>query len=455
MAMESLSEQAKRLQAGEITSAQLVEMALERIGGLEGDLRAWVRGERQDALSQAEASDARRERGELLSPIDGIPIGIKDIIDIEGLPTLAGSRLREESPELFVAKADAPIVRALREAGAVILGKTVTVEFACFDPSETRNPWDPCFVEGGEPSYTAGGSSSGSAAAVAAGMCSAAIGTQTGGSLVRPSSYCGICSMKPTIGTIDARGVVPVTSFFDTPGPMARTVGDLRLVFEQLPRGIVFQPPIPSSRFPHRSPPKIGVVGGVFRELADVDVRTVVDTAVEQLKGEGAEVVDIELDLPVSFDEMLDVHLAVMAADAAAYHLSDYPRRKDAYGPMIQTLLDKGLAMSAVEFADALKKLELARAGANALLSDCDVLLAPATDTPAPKDRNTTGPRTFQMLWSCLGLPVVSLPCSLAKNGMPVAVQLVGRYHDDVGVLDCAEWCERVFMFDATPPMCG
>ena len=165
------------------------------------------------------------QAGNYRGPLHGIPIGIKDIIDVAGLPTRAGSPLRENYP---AAAADAPLVAALRQAGAIILGKTVTVEFACFDPSPTRNPWD------AELRHTPGGSSSGSAVAVAMGMCFGALGTQTGGSLVRPASYCGIATLKPTFGLLSREGIVPVSYHLDHPGPMARTVGDLEILMQCL-----------------------------------------------------------------------------------------------------------------------------------------------------------------------------------------------------------------------------
>jgi aspartyl-tRNA(Asn)/glutamyl-tRNA(Gln) amidotransferase subunit A len=381
--------------------------------------------------------------------LHGVPLGIKDIIDVAGLATRAGSPLRADLP----AKADSPLVAALRQSGAIILGKTVTVEFACFDPSPTRNPWDPRLE------HTPGGSSSGSAAAVAMGMCPGAIGTQTGGSLVRPASYCGVAAFKPTFARVDTTGIVPVSPHLDHPGPMARSVEDLELLFTVLPRSRDFGPPTaerlpllrPGETTDRPLPPQLGLVEEFFMEQADTAVREVVRAAIEKLTHHGAAVEPAALGL--DFEAVQEVHTRIMAADAAAYHREQFLAHRFAYGPMIASLLDRGLGMPAVEYAAALEQLRQFRLRIPDLFDGLDALVMPATDTTAPATLATTGNKKFQCPWSCAGVPVVSLPCGLASDGMPVALQLVAPYHHDERLLRVARWCEQRLEFRAQPPL--
>ncbi len=437
---DSLHRAAQAIRDGQIRPTDLVDTCLERIRTYDSDLQAWVRVDEAGARREAEEMTAEAAEGRFRGPLHGIPIGIKDIIDMAGLPTEAGSPLRKG----HLAGADAPVVAALRRAGAILLGKTVTVEFACFDPPPTRNPWDPTF------NRTPGGSSSGSAAALAMGMCLGALGTQTGGSLVRPSSYCGVATCKPTFGRVDRTGVVPVSYHFDHVGPMARKVRDLEILLEILPYSRDFAPPQPSSPLrPCGVRPRFGVVEAFFLSGAAPNVRSVVDHAVKLLAKEAK----IDVVAPtVDFEIIQEVHSTVMAAEAAAYHRKDFSAHREAYGPMISGLLERGLATSAVDYADALSLLHEYRRRVPAMLQDCDVLIMPATDTTAPS-RETTGPKRFQAPWSCSGLPVVSLPCGLADDGLPVAVQLVGQYHDDLQLLEIAAWCEDRFAFHLQPPL--
>ena len=202
-----------------LTPRELVDACLKRIERVEPDVRAWVSVDAEGARRRADELTELAARGEILGPLHGIPIGIKDIIDVAGWPTRAGSPLRDG----HLAREDAAVVARLRNAGAIILGKTVTTEFAWIDPPPTRNPWDA--------TRTPGGSSSGSAAAVASGMCVAAIGSQTGGSIIRPASYCGVCGLKPTFGVVSRVGVLPLSISLDHVGPIARCVDDLAVVF--------------------------------------------------------------------------------------------------------------------------------------------------------------------------------------------------------------------------------
>lgn len=436
--MMSLKEAVDGIRAGRVQPSDLVDTCLERIGQYDDDVRAWVLVDEDGARREAEVMTAEAAEGRFRGPLHGIPVGIKDIIDVAGLPTEAGSPLRKGC----VAETDAPVVAGLREAGAILLGKTVTVEFACFDPSPTRNPWDPKLER------SPGGSSSGSAAALAMEMCYGALGTQTGGSLVRPSSYCGVATCKATFGRVDRTGVVPVSYHFDHVGPMARRVGDLTLLLDSLPGSQDFGPPRGSlSQAVSNERLRLGLVESFFMTEAAANLRSVVEAGLKTL-GEDAE---IEVARPtVDFEAIQEVHTTVMAVEAAAYHREDFGAHRESYGPMITGLLDQGLAAPGLELAEALAYLHEYRRVAPAMLEGFDALIMPATDTTAP-GLETTGSKRFQCPWSCSGLPVVSVPCGLADDGMPVAVQLVGRHHEDARLLEIAEWCEERFGFTGRP----
>lgn len=441
----SLAEAAEAIRLGRRRPTELLDSCLAQIRRHDGAIRAWVLVDEEGARREAERMDVEAAAGRFRGPLHGIPVGIKDIIDVAGLPTEAGSPLRKGHK----AASDAPVVAALRKAGAIIVGKTVTVEFACFDPSPTRNPWDPALRR------SPGGSSSGSAAALAMGMCLGALGTQTGGSLVRPATYCGIAACKPTYGRVDRTGVVPVSYQFDHVGPMACKVGDLAILLASLPAADDFGPPRsaalpPGADLPVR--PRLGLVADFFISGADRAVRAVVEQAVNKLAGE-ADVAEVKP--TADFEAIQEVHTIVMAVEAAAYHRDQFAAHRQSYGPMIAGLLDEGLAVSGVRFADNLARLRDFRRRAPRMLEGCDALVMPATDTTAPETMATTGPKRFQAPWSCSGLPVVSLPCGLAEDGMPVAIQLVGRHHDDERLLTVAAWCEERLAFAAQPALLG
>ncbi|MBN2293752.1 MAG: amidase, partial [Pirellulales bacterium] len=298
-----------------------VEDALNAIDKLDPRLYAWVLIDREGALRAAEKLAAEEKSGKVRGPLHGMPVGIKDIFDIRGMPTRAGSVLTDDSP----ADHDAPVVAALRKAGAVILGKTVTVEFACFDPSPTLNPWSKNL------NHTPGGSSSGSAVAVATGMCEASVGTQTGGSLVRPSTYCGIATCKPTFARVSRDGVFPVSYEFDHVGPMARTVDHLEAMLECLPVSADYAPPDNAAKrtarqraesephaFGDGHGPRLGLIEPFFMEVADETIRRITKATLERLREEGATIVSV--DCNIDFTEVRPMHRLIMGVEAAAVH---------------------------------------------------------------------------------------------------------------------------------------
>ncbi|HEX5499282.1 MAG TPA: amidase, partial [Thermomicrobiales bacterium] len=316
-ALPTILEAAAEIQAGRLSAALLLEQCLQRIARFEPQVRAWVMIDEAGARETARRLDDERKQGKSRGPLDGIPIGIKDIVDVAGWPAKAGSRLRENHR----AERDAELVARLRNAGAIILGKTVTTAFASFDPPPTRNPWNL--------DRTPGGSSSGSAAAVATGMCLAAIGSQTGGSITRPASYCGVAGCKPTWGRVSCSGVVPFSFHLDQPGPLARSVADLAIIVRTIagydPSDPVCQNvPLNDDRTgPLGRMPKIGLLEEYFFETASEPVRQVARRAIERLRAAGLETQTVAL--PASFADAHRGQRVIMAVDAAAHHVDNFP----------------------------------------------------------------------------------------------------------------------------------
>ncbi len=427
----SIVDAAHQLRGAKLTPLDLLDHCLGQIRKYEDTIHAWALVDKAGARQTATERTREAVLGQWRGPLHGIPVGIKDIIDVQGLATGAGSPLCGH----LAAAADAPVVAALRRAGAVILGKTVTVEFACFDPSPTRNPWNLA--------HTPGGSSSGSAAALAMGMCLGALGTQTGGSLVRPSTYCGVATCKATFGKLSTEGIVPVSTSLDHVGPMAHKVRDLALLLDCLLGVTVPQPLKPWG------PPRLALLDTSFLAEADEAVRQATQSALENLTQAGAEIQP--LSMPQIFGDVLKMHRRIMAAEAAAYHRERFASHRDQYGPMIASLLDEGLAITAVDYLAAKTWHREFRRQAAALLDGLDALIMPSTHTTAPATLATTGTPHFQAPWSLARLPVVSIPCRVGADGMPTGIQLIGRDDDEAKLLCMAAWCEQALRFDSLP----
>jgi len=402
---------ANELRAGRRTPMDLVDQCLDLIHRFEPRVRAWVSVDEAGARAAARRLGDELRAGRWRGPLHGIPLGIKDIVDVAGWPTRAGSPLREE----HVAQSDATIIARLREAGAILLGKTVTTEFASFDPPPTQNPWDP--------ERTPGGSSSGSAAAVALGMCLGAIGSQTGGSITRPASYCGVAGCKPTLGRVSSTGLVPLSYHLDHPGPIARTVGDLAAILAaiagydaadavsvDLPNDIELAAGQVTTQFEGNGL-RLGVLERYFMEVASPSVREAVRHSLDALRAAGATIATAPL--PVSFADVHQHHRRIMAVEAAHEHRAIFPSRRVQFGPNIANLLDEGLAASAIDYAASLAHRQRFRREMLTVLNGFDALVTPATADTAP-DKRTTGDPKFNSPWSHAGLPTVAFPCALA-----------------------------------------
>jgi aspartyl-tRNA(Asn)/glutamyl-tRNA(Gln) amidotransferase subunit A len=436
---------AAAIRGGTLSPVELLESCLGRIDRYEPRVRAWVSVDREGAREQAEERAAELRRGQWRGPLHGIPVAIKDIFDVFDWPTAAGSALWRNS----VARQDATAVRRLRQAGAVLVGKTVTTAYASFDPPPTRNPWDP--------SRTPGGSSSGSAAALACGMCLGALGSQTGGSITRPASYCGVAGCKPTFGRVSTHGVVPLAPSMDHPGPMARCVRDLALMLEVIAGPDPLDPgcshrPVPDWSTALQSsqrPPRLGRLRGLFDSRAQPAASRMLDQVCERLRKAGAAVVEVAL--PAAFSVVIERHRVVMAVEAAAFHRERLRRHPDDYGPCFGSLLEEGLTCPGPEYARCKAHQEQLRREMLSCLEDVDALLTPAATGPAP-DAATTGDPAFNAPWSYVGFPTVCFPAGKSEDGLPLGLQFAGRPWCEGDVFAAAAWSEDVLGVDLGEP---
>ena len=417
---------------GEFGAVELVEACLERVAARDGDVAAWAHLDPDHALAQARERDADRAAGRAPGPLHGVPVGVKDVIDTRDLPTENGTVLdagRRPSR-------DARVVALLREAGAVILGKTVTTELAVLAPGRTRNPHDR--------ERTPGGSSSGSAAAVAAGMVPLAVGTQTNGSVIRPAAYCGVVGLKPTHGTISRRGVLAQSRPLDTVGVMARTVTDAALAADALavhddgdPDMIVRARPrlAETAAADPPLPPTFAFVRTPVWDEADEETRA----AFEELAAFLGEACD-EVPLPEPFDRAVGWHRAVMCADQAKSYAAYYERGKAELSGVLRGMIEEGRKTTAVDYNRAVEWRDVLNAGLDRIFDRYDAILTPATTGVAPAGLDSTGSPVFCTLWTFCGVPAISLPLLEGRGGLPLGVQLAGRRGDDARLLRTARW---------------
>ena len=443
----SLGAAAALIRRRELSPVDYATALLARIDALEPALQAWVTLDREGALAAAAERERELERGAEPGLLHGIPLALKDIFYTAGLKTTACSRIYAD----FAPDYDATCVARLKAAGAVLLGKAVTTEFATSDPSPTRNPWNP--------EHTPGGSSSGSAVAVAAGMCPGALGSQTGGSTCRPAAYNGIVGLKPTYGRISRYGVVPVSWSLDTVGILTRRVADAALLLQAMAGYDDRDPgsanrPVPDYQGEMENwegPPRIGLLNkGYFFDRATAEVQRHTAAAAQKLAQAGA--VIEERELPASFATAADSQRIVMNVECAAFHEQWFRHRADEYGPRLRANIEMGLLIPAVTYLQAQRLRRQFRRDLTRLAEGVDALLTPATPTPAPRDLTTTGDAAFQAPWTSAGLPTIVIPSGLAGDGLPLGIQLAGPPFAEGRLLAVAEWCETELGVDLRPP---
>ena len=414
----SASEAARRLATREITAEQMARACLARIEEREAAVGAWIHVDPDAVLAQARQLDAGPVRG----PLHGLPLGVKDLIDTVDMPTAYGSPVYAGHRP----RADAACVALARAAGALVLGKTVTTEFAWFYPGKTANPHNPL--------YTPGGSSSGSAAAVADCMVPLAYGTQTAGSVIRPASYCGIVGYKPTHGTLPRAGIKPLSDSLDTLGALTRTVADAALFVsavsgrDLLPRSLA-------------QPPRIGLCRTHEWNAALPETVAAVENSGAALARAGAKVTEVIL--PRDFAQVTQAQIDIMnyeiCAALACERLQHYAELSD----KLKQLLDNAQQCDAARYDAAQALVASCRGQLEAVFANVDVLLAPSAPGEAPAGLAATGDPIFCRMWTVLHVPAINLPCSLGPRGLPVGLQIVGRRGDDTRALAVADWVHR------------
>ena len=442
----SVSELAQNIRDRQISPETLARSLLSRIDSLDGTLRAWVTIDQEEVLTTARLKERELEEGNSVGILHGVPVGLKDIFYTAGMKTTACSRIFAN----FVPEYDATSVVKLKEAGAIILGKAVTTEFATSDPSPTRNPWNLA--------HTPGGSSSGSSVAVAVGMVPAALGSQTGGSTCRPAAYNGIVGLKPTYGRISRYGVIPVSWSLDTVGILVRTVDDAAVMLQAMAGHDPKDPgsstqPVPDYRAEMEEfdrPPSIGVVRDFFFDRSSQEVRIHTESMVQKLAQAGASV--DEISLPKSFATAHSCQRIVMNVECAAYHQEFFSTRADEYGPKLRTNIEMGMLVPGVEYLQAQRLSREFPRDMEELAKQFDVLLTPATPEIAPRDLNTTGDASFQSPWTSSGLPTITVPTGLSESGLPLAIQLAALPFEEGKLLAAARWCEAVCGANFSPP---
>ncbi len=455
----SIREAADEVHSGLSTPTELVLEALASIEQRDGDIRAFVTVLREQALADAEQAEREQRTGLYRSPLHGIPIGIKDIIAVQGVRTTAGSRVLTNN----IAQEDAAVVEQLRKAGAIFIGKTNTHEFAygTYTPP-TRNPWDLNRVPGG--------SSGGSAAAVAANMCLGAIGSDTGGSIRIPSACCGVTGLKPTYGRVSCYGVIPLSWSLDHVGPIGRSAEDCALIFDAI-AGYDPRDPNSVSGPPSRSAAsliggaegrgplslqglKLGLLQDSFVGPLDPEVRQAWQAAMLVLKEEGASVVDVDLPCPLPENNTMDMYRTIQMPEASLAHiqkgwlttsLNDYTERT-------RERLLQGQLISAVDYLQAQHERRIFSSAVRSVLQRVDALVLPTLPVPAitmeqidadiqiegVTENVTVALLRLNMPFNLAGLPAISFPCGFTTNTLPIGLQVVGKSFEEATILRIA-----------------
>lgn len=416
----SAREAARQIAERRTTAEALVSAYIERIEAREAMVGAWQYFDREQALAAARRRDSEPPRG----PLHGVPIAVKDLIDTADMPTAYGSPIyRGHRPA-----ADAACVALARAAGAVVLGKTVTTEFATFTPGKTANPRNPA--------HTPGGSSSGSAAAVADGMAPLGFGTQTAGSVIRPGAYCGCIAYKPSFGLINRAGAKPLADSLDTIGVFARSAEDAAFFV-----GVLTERPALRHLAVPSQAPRFGLYRTPVWDEAEPATAAALDTARAALERAGAMVA--ELSIAPEHQGLAEAQDTIMwfeSVRALAYERLEHSAE---LSPSLAQLIDAGMAIGAEIYDRARANAAAARSGLDGFFAACDAVLVPAAPGEAPAGLGNTGNPVFNRMWTLLGVPCVAVPARWADNGLPTAVQLVGRIGDDTRLMGAAAFLER------------
>ena len=456
--LDSIVELAPRLQRKEISPVELTRGCLERIEKLNPSLNAFITVTPETALAEASAAEVEIAKGQWRGPLHGIPIAIKDLIDVAGIRTTAGSAVHKDR----IAGENAEVVRRLREAGAVILGKNNLHEFAYGGSSlvsffgDVHNPWNE--------EHIAGGSSGGSAAAVAAGLCYAAIGTDTAGSIREPAALCGCVGIKPTFGRVSCRGVIPLSRSLDHVGPMAATVGDAATVLQAIAGYDALDPgssdvPVADYVSGVRQGAKslrVGIPRAYFFDDLDDEVRAGVEDAIAVIKTFVSSVHDVQIEVPAD--------RTVQAAESYAYHAEDAARTPELYQAETLRRIRSGADISAAEYIRRRREMDHERRRARDFFADVDLLVTPTMPIPAPaiadlkKDPESLRPAELILLrntrpFNVWGLPAISVPCGFTRSGLPIGLQIAGPHWREDWVLRLAHAYEQADVWHKSQPV--
>jgi aspartyl-tRNA(Asn)/glutamyl-tRNA(Gln) amidotransferase subunit A len=433
----SLTEQARLLVSGEMTSAALTEAHLDRIAWLDPDLHAFITVDADGARRAAAGSDARRKAGGALGPLDGLTVGIKDLIDVAGLPTTAAAAHRRDHR----AEKDAPVITALRRAGAMIVGKTTTAEYAVGGTAldgpypGARNPWNR--------ECDAASSSSGSAVAVVAGLAAGAVGTETAGSIRVPAAWCGAAGLVPTQALISRQGVLPLSRSLDCIGPMARTAADCAILLQAMITDDPADRATPGFRLPDPqriaagiNGLRIGIPRHVFEDDPDLsnEVRAAFSTTLDHLRDLGCLLVDVTL---AGFDLWADAARKISWPEEYAEHGEELQTHPDRFGAVTRSRLQEGLTFTAPDHVLALRQRKAARASLSDTFGDVDLLALPTAKTVAQPFGYEHGPNardlTYGRPFNLVGAPMLTLCNGFSRSGLPLAVQFIARpFNEDL-----------------------
>jgi aspartyl-tRNA(Asn)/glutamyl-tRNA(Gln) amidotransferase subunit A len=437
----TIAELARALETRELTAARVTEECLETIADKNSSLNAFITVLGEAARSQAREADAEIASGRYRGLLHGVPISIKDIVDIAGVPTTAASRVRAS----HVAAADSTVVQRLRAAGAILIGKNNLHEFALGTTNEdsafgpARHPLDP--------DRSPGGSSGGSAAAVAAGMAYASIGTDTGGSIRIPSAACGLVGLKPALGEVPTDGVVPLSSTLDHVGPICRSVGDARILYDVL-RGTGVR-----RGGPLRGPRglRLGVLRGYFTNVLDAEVASSFESACTRLRDAGVELRDATI---AHADDIAAIYVHIMLPEGAAYHAATLERCPDAYTTNVRLRLEMGRYVLGEDYVRAQRGRDVLQREVDGALAGCDGLVLPTLPLPAPRlgvDTVQIGGSEYPVRnvmlrltqpFNITGHAAITIPCGKTVQGLPIGAQIVGARDGSATLLDVAEALE-------------
>jgi len=430
--LESATSLVEQMKAGKFSAEELVRDCLSQIEATEGTIKAWAHLDAEQALAQARDLDEMRYRGLPLGPLHGVPVGIKDIYDTAGMPTEYGTPIHAgRSPD-----ADCTVIAKLREAGAIIMGKTVTAEFAFLSPGETTNPHNPA--------HTPGGSSSGSAAAVAALYVPLAIGSQTNGSVVRPASFCGVYGLKPSRGMLSRQGVLQTSETLDQLGVFARTLEDVALITDAM-KGYdagdtsTYARPKPDLSAGCREEVPVEPLFAWFdlpyADRLPEDAAAGFEELLEALEGRV-----VKIESPDLFDEIIEHHRVIHFYEVRRNLATEYETQGDQMSAALRDVMASAEEVTEERYLEALAGIDTAKEFFADFFEDYDAVLTPSSAGEALHGLGVTGDPIFCTIWTYSGLPSLSVPLMTGEQGLPIGVQLVGGLEDDARLCRTANW---------------